>query len=121
MHKLKPETAEQLLPVLNFANPEHDHGGMVLEELTNNSSCDLPLPFKMSRFSLEPGESSPFDEHSVCECWFVASGSGTLTYNGDETVKIEAGTTLFYDSHKSHTVVNDGSETLFIFAIWWSK
>ena len=81
---------------------------------------DRPIaPFKAAMFVVEPGSVTPRDEHAVREFWFVARGSGTLIYEGGRT-PIRAFDSLFFESHRPHSVENTGTESLAIFSVWWS-
>jgi len=108
------------IPMLGFLEPEITGTAMKVEEV-NLAGAGSPsvAPFKSSRFVVYPGEASPLDLHDVKECWFIAGGSGILTYDDQTSMPVKAGDVLFYDTRKSHTVFNNGKENLMIFAVWW--
>jgi mannose-6-phosphate isomerase-like protein (cupin superfamily) len=92
---------------------------MKLEEILLNQDPKSGLPAHMSRWEVGPGGSSPLDHHRVRECWFIASGSGELTFKGEEKMEVAAGDILYFDSWESHEVKNTGQTTLSVFSIWW--
>ena len=75
-------------------------------------------PFKVARFSIEPGFASPLDSHAVDEIWIVTAGMGELLYD-NQSIRLQAGEVVYYDSYKAHQVRNDGMETLVMYSIWW--
>jgi mannose-6-phosphate isomerase-like protein (cupin superfamily) len=78
-------------------------------------------PFKLARFTVEPGCSTPLDTHEVSEVWFVARGSGELRYDGDQLVRIGEGDALYLEPPRTHEVHNDGDDTLVVHSIYWPE
>lgn len=107
-------------PALSFLPSElYDHA-MVVDEIDFGHAKDQPIsPFKGSKFIVYPDETSPLDVHDVKECWFIASGSGILTYEGELKKAIQPGDVLLFDSQQSHKVLNNGTEDLVVFSVWW--
>lgn len=110
------------LPYLSFLAPEIIEDIMVVDEIDFGHGKQRPLaPFKGSKFILYPAQTSPVDIHDVTECWFVASGSGIITCNGEHKMNIKPGDVLYFKSQQSHEVYNNGIENLLIFSVWWHK
>lgn len=110
------------LPHLSFLTPEIIEDLMVVDEIDFGQETGQPLaPFKGSKFIVYPNHTSPLDIHDVKECWFVASGSGVVTYNDEKKIIIKPGDVLYFESQQSHDVYNNGTENLMIFSVWWSK
>ncbi|MEM0998142.1 MAG: cupin domain-containing protein [Bacteroidota bacterium] len=109
----------QNLPLLAFGAAVEEASGMSLEEAFWNDQDDRPVPVKMSRWTVVPGGRSPVDQHSVRECWMIASGTGTLRYRDREDVPVRAGDVLYFDSQQSHELINDSTEPISVFSIWW--
>jgi mannose-6-phosphate isomerase-like protein (cupin superfamily) len=77
-------------------------------------------PFKLARFTVEPGYTSPVDSHAVHEVWFVATGAGELRYDGGALViRIAEGDALYLEPPRTHQVHNDGHRTLVVHSIYW--
>lgn len=110
------------LPRLSFLPPEIFDNAMVVDEIDFGHIAQQPIaPFKGSKFIVYPGQTSPLDVHDVIECWFVASGSGIVTYGGIQKEMIKPGDVLYFQPQQSHEVWNNGTENLLIFSVWWSK
>ena len=75
-------------------------------------------PFRVARFTVEPGFCSPVDSHAVHEIWLVLTGTGLLEHVG-ATVRIGPGQALYLAPPLTHQVRNDGDEDLVIHSIWW--
>ncbi len=66
---------------------------------------------------LEPGASVGLHKHvGNSEIVYVISGSGKAVYNG-ETMRLEAGMCHYCPQDCEHTVINDGTEEIVIFAV----
>jgi mannose-6-phosphate isomerase-like protein (cupin superfamily) len=76
-------------------------------------------PFKLARFTVAPGCSTPLDTHQVDEVWLVARGTGELRYDDDHLVRIGEGDAVYLEPPRTHLVVNDGQDTLVIHSIYW--
>jgi methionyl-tRNA synthetase len=110
------------LPRLAFLPPEVFENTMLINEIDFGHKGQQPIaPFKGSKFIVYPSQTSPLDIHDVKECWFVASGTGIVTYNGQQTEEIKPGDVLYFESQQSHDVYNNGTENLMIFSVWWNK
>ncbi len=108
------------MPVRSFLPPELYDDAMVVDEIDFGHSTGKPLaPFKGSRFIVYPNETSPIDIHDVKECWFIASGTGVVKYDGESTREVKPGDVLLFSSQQSHEVFNNGSENLVVFSVWW--
>lgn len=107
---------------LSFLPPELYDNAMVVDEIDLGHESEHPIaPFKGSKFIVYPNETSPLDIHDVKECWFIASGSGIVTYNGELKEAVKPGDVLFFDSQQSHQIFNNGTANLMIFSVWWKK
>lgn len=107
------------LPRLELAPPEDWAPGMRVVPVVVPSDGDGPAaPFKASRFTVAPGTSTPLDRHSVREIWFIADGSGELTWEGTSR-RVETGDVLYFPSETGHTVHNDGPGVMTVFSVWW--
>ena len=87
---------------------------LIEEAITGNHS-----PFKMSKWSLKKGLTSPVDVHKVKEYWLISEGKGKINYNDEHTIEVKKGDFVFMESNKTHRVENIGSEDLIVFSIWW--
>ena len=107
-------------PSLSFLSPEIFDDAMVVDEIDFGHSKMQPLtPFKGSKFIVYPNQSSPVDIHDVKECWFIASGTGILTYRETSGKSVKAGDVLLFDSQESHKIFNNGTIDLVVFSVWW--
>ena len=77
-----------------------------------------PAPMKVSRFYLDPGDTSPWDQHEVREVWIIESGRGLLD-TGEARVVVERGDGHYFASNVPHRITNEGSEPLYIISMWW--
>lgn len=110
------------IPKLSFLPPELLDNAMVVDEINFGHEKQQPAaPFKGSKFIVYPNETSPLDIHDVKECWFVASGSGIVTYDGKDKEAIKPGDVLLFESQQSHQVFNNGTQNLLIFSVWWKN
>lgn len=91
-------------PVEGFSFPEIDHRPSA--------------PFKASRWRLDPGEWSNWDQHEVLEVWMVATGTGSVWREEQETV-IGPGDAVLMPSQVRHRLHNTGSVPMTLFSIWW--
>jgi len=76
-------------------------------------------PFKSTVFVVEPGKSTPQDNHQVEEMWVILEGTGLLSYE-TETLRVSSMDQLFFPSLKTHQISNDASRPLKILSIYWS-
>ncbi len=110
------------LPHLPFLPPETFEDTMVVDEIDFGHEAKQPVaPFKGAKFIIYPCQTSPLDIHDVAECWFVASGCGVITYNGEQKNIVKPGDVLYFKPQQSHAVWNNGTENLLIFSIWWHQ
>src|SRR4051812_4270965 len=107
------------IPKLSFLPPETFGESMNVDEINFSFNGTSLPPFKGSRFVVYPGQTSPLDVHQVKECWFIASGKGIIYYADDITMEVNQGDILYFDSNKSHQVLNNYTKDLLIFSIWW--
>ena len=108
-------------PCLSFLSPDKTETAMVVDEIDFGHEKECPIaPFKGSKFTVSPGQTSPLDVHDVKECWFVAAGHGIVTYSGVQKEVVNAGDVLYFEPQRSHEVYNNGTENLLIFSIWWN-
>lgn len=77
-------------------------------------------PFKLARFTVEPGYTTPVDTHAVHEIWFVAGGTGELRYDDDRLIRIAEGDAVYLEPPRTHQVHNDGDSTLVIHSMYWA-
>jgi len=107
------------IPKFDFKAPEKHEDAMLVNEIDfmiNNKSVS---PFNAARFIVYPGQTSPLDKHLVKETWFIISGEGELTYDGEMKCKALPDDVFYFDSYKSHSIKNTGTENLVVFTIWW--
>ena len=107
-------------PKLSYAELEVLGPGVELRLLDLLRQGTPIAPFKASRFTVEPGCQSGVDQHAVRECWIITSGCGQVLYDG-RRFAVQRDDVLFFDSHRSHQVINDGHETMIIYSVWWSQ
>ncbi len=67
--------------------------------------------FSMALLELAPGGSTPDHSHQREEEIFVKSGSGLVTYSGEETT-VGPGSVLYIGSNEAHQFVNTGDGIL---------
>lgn len=112
------KTISWLSPKAPFDPQQKMAEGIVLENVKINHFGEQFAPFKTSRFSIEPGCSSGCDQHVVRELWIIGEGQGVLTYDGLD-MEVKKNEFLFFDTNKSHSILNTGPKPLHIFSIWW--
>lgn len=100
---------------LGYMQPEQSESGMRLQELDVSNHA---FPFKSSRFTIEPGGSSPPDKHSVAEMWVVIEGAGELVYD-DHSVAVKAGDAVYFEPFHTHQVRNHSEQALKVLSFWW--
>ncbi|HXU31537.1 MAG TPA: cupin domain-containing protein [Thermoanaerobaculia bacterium] len=104
---------------LRFLEPFLPGPGMEVHEIDLAPGGASLAPFKASRFTVAPGQSSPVDSHAVHEIWFFTAGSGELTYDG-EAHRLAAPEACYFAPHRTHTIRNDGEEEIAVISLWWS-
>jgi mannose-6-phosphate isomerase-like protein (cupin superfamily) len=110
--------SESTAPKLGYGESELVGPGVQLKLVELLRSGTPIAPFKASRFTVEPGCRSGLDEHAVRECWIITSGRGHVLYDG-QPVPVQADDILYFDSHHSHELVNDGPESIVVYSMWW--
>ncbi|BAZ47495.1 hypothetical protein NIES4103_00960 [Nostoc sp. NIES-4103] len=115
---MSEKTSLENLPRLFFLPTQHFAFGVEVDEIDLASSVSPRPCFQASRFTVAPGCSSPSESHHVHEMWIVAQGKGQLHYDHRE-MQIHQDDFVYFEPHKSHQVINDGSTTMVIFSIWW--
>jgi quercetin dioxygenase-like cupin family protein len=117
---MKSQHGDDVAPRLSFLEPEQAGPGMLIHEIDLTDQSGPRAPFKASRFTVDPGCTSPVDSHAVREIWMVAEGEGELLYDGRPS-RLKAADVVYFDSHKPHQVTNDGAQTLVVYSVWWSS
>ena len=112
------KTSTPEVPKLSFLPPEDSGPGMVVYEVDLAPSGTPLAPFKASRFTVEPGCTSPEDSHAVHEIWMVVEGEGELRYD-THTTRLQPGDVVYYEPPKTHQIYNDGDKTMVIYSVWW--
>lgn len=114
------EPEDELVRVGHLREPEADvrPSGALL------SIFDLPratapvAPFTLARFVVPPGVATSPDTHDVREVWLIVRGEGVLTLDGEET-RVRPGDVLYFESRRTHQLVNDGDEPVELVSLWW--
>lgn len=106
-------------PKLGHLPAESHVPGVVLTQADFASLGEATIPFRGGLFTVAPQCTSRLDVHAVRECWMIAHGAGQLTYAG-EAKRVAQGDILFFESHHSHQIHNDGVTTLVISTVWWN-
>ncbi|MFE2970164.1 cupin domain-containing protein [Streptomyces sp. NPDC059340] len=75
-------------------------------------------PFKASRWHLAPGELSNWDQHQVLEVWMVATGTGSVWREEQET-PVQPGDVILMPSQVRHRLHNTGTNPMMLFSVWW--
>jgi mannose-6-phosphate isomerase-like protein (cupin superfamily) len=75
-------------------------------------------PFKASRWRLDPGEWSNWDQHEVLEIWMVATGTGSVWREEQETA-VGPGDVVLMPSQVRHRLHNTGTVPITLFSVWW--
>lgn len=107
-------------PKLGYADVEQIGPGVELKLVDLLVQGAQVAPFKASRFTVEPGCRSGLDEHAVRECWIIAAGRGHVLHDG-QPVPVQADDILYFESHHTHELVNDGPETMIVYSVWWPR
>jgi mannose-6-phosphate isomerase-like protein (cupin superfamily) len=102
---------------LAYGELECCESGMKLQELDVQQHG---FPFKSSRFTIDPGGSSPLDQHSVAEMWIVIEGTGELVYNG-MAYDVKAGDAVYFEPFQTHLIHNHSQHVLKVLSFWWAK
>jgi mannose-6-phosphate isomerase-like protein (cupin superfamily) len=100
---------------LEYLETERSDSGMMLQLLETDH---YGLPFRSSRFTIEPGGSSPPDRHSVAEMWIVIEGAGELKYK-TRSVELKAGDVVYFEPFSTHMVQNHSDACLKVLSFWW--
>ncbi len=103
--------------LLAYMEPESSDSGMRLQELDLRQH---PFPFNSSRFTVDPGGSSPPDNHSVAEMWVIVEGMGELLYN-DKSYQVKAGDAVYFEPFHTHLIRNHSSDALKVLSFWWPQ
>jgi mannose-6-phosphate isomerase-like protein (cupin superfamily) len=103
---------------LDYMDLEKINPSMVLKEINLQGSDGPMAPFKASYFIVEPGGTTEPDQHEVLEIWMIARGRGVITYDGHD-IPVTKGDMVYFESNRSHIMVNDGDEDAEIFSVWW--
>ncbi|MDJ0676461.1 MAG: cupin domain-containing protein [Calothrix sp. MO_167.B42] len=106
-------------PRLSFLSAECLAPGLNVCEIDLVSSVSPSPCFQASRFTVDPDCSSPPEKHEVHEMWFISEGKGKLSYDKQE-MQIKQNDFVYFEPNKTHQVINDSSEMMVIFSIWWS-
>jgi len=77
------------------------------------------VPFNVALFTVEANGESITDVHRVKEIWLIQSGLGMLEYN-NQCGYVKEGDILFFDSFKTHKIINHSLNDIRILSIWWS-
>ena len=93
-------------------------GESFIERFEVGAPGERTAPIKMSRFSVEPGITTPWDEHSVSEIWVVMSGSGVVEV-GKRSEPVSAGEAFYMAPHEPHRAINNSPERLSFMSLWW--
>ncbi|MBW4636383.1 MAG: cupin domain-containing protein [Iphinoe sp. HA4291-MV1] len=107
------------VPRLYFLPTQHLAPGLKVREIDLASSISPSPPFQSSRFTVDSGCSSPPEKHEVHEMWFISEGKGKLCYDNQE-MQIQQNDFVYFEPNKTHQVINDSSDMMVIFSIWWS-
>jgi mannose-6-phosphate isomerase-like protein (cupin superfamily) len=75
-------------------------------------------PFKASRWRLDPGEWSNWDQHEVLEAWLVATGTGSV-WREDQETAVQPGDVVLMRSLVRHRLHNTGAVPMTLFSAWW--
>lgn len=106
------------LKKFHFKPAESSRPGVALREADFNQHGEGRVPFSGGQFTVEPGATSRPDTHQVSECWMVAQGKGTLSYDGQEHI-VGKGDYLFFEPQKTHFIHNNFDELIIIYTVWW--
>ena len=83
-------------------------------------SREDPAPFHVARWSVAAGTANDLDSHAAREVWLVGAGEGAVSW-ADKSARIQAGDSIAFDTAVPHRVVNDGSEALRVFSVYWRQ
>lgn len=76
------------------------------------------LPFTITSFDVLPGCATPVDQHAVEETWHIIIGDGKLIFDGT-SYSVRENDWLYFPSHKTHQLVNEGQQTIKVISIYW--
>lgn len=76
------------------------------------------VPFTLATVTVSVGGAVDPHSHGVREIWMLTHGRGLLTIDGERSVA-QAGDVLYFESHQSHQITNDGDLPLRFLSIWW--
>ena len=102
------------VPKLTFANPELIAKGVNVFPIVSSTNT----PFKSTYVEIQPGCSTPKDNHEEEERWVILKGSGRLEYD-DKLYLAKPQDIFYFESLKYHTIYNDSDEVLLIHSIYW--
>ncbi len=75
-------------------------------------------PFKASRWRLDPGAWSNWDQHEVLEIWMVSAGTGSV-WREDRETSVGPGDVVLMPSQVRHRLHNTGPVPMSLFSVWW--
>jgi len=75
-------------------------------------------PVKASWWTVNPGSATEVDRHDAHEIWIISTGGGAFTC-GTGTVQVGAGDLLRIPPRSPHRIVNDRTELLTVYSLWW--
>ncbi|MEW1689309.1 cupin domain-containing protein [Streptomyces sp. NPDC091265] len=90
-----------------------------VEELLVPYTANLPTaPFQTSRWGVDPGLWSNWDQHDALELWLVSEGSGSV-WRGDVETPVGPGDAVLMPSRVKHRLHNTGDVPMRLFSVWW--
>jgi len=92
--------------------------GVQVQEIDLAVSVSPKPSFRASRITVEPNCSSSAENHFVHEMWVVLQGKGKLCYDNQE-IELNQDNFVYFEPYKTHQLINDGSETMVVFSIYW--
>jgi mannose-6-phosphate isomerase-like protein (cupin superfamily) len=92
--------------------------GLSFEEFNFSKFDKDHFPFNITRFEIAPRCGTHPDCHAVQEIWIITEGAGVLTYENKKFM-VNKNDVLYFESFKTHQLINTGEEPLEGYSIWW--
>lgn len=92
--------------------------GVLVGEVVPVADPDVPVPFGLIEFSIEPRTASETGSHPLAEIWRVVSGRGRVTTE-DDSMEVKAGDLVYLRPNVVHQLENSGDDVLSALSITW--
>jgi methionyl-tRNA synthetase len=109
------------MPIHKLRHDELENYGNILVSEAVPIDEPIPAPFTAHWCVVEPGATSEQHMHRETEVYFITSGRGVVTVDGEAT-EVEEGDTIYLDPLGHHTIQNraDNADDLVFITVYWA-